>query len=65
MPGVRMDATNVTDFEAFQAFLAAHPGIGTVIVYDSRFPQRPISWDRFVQKHVRKIWPEIGKQWVG
>lgn len=53
----REGATNVTEASDFKAFLAAHPEIGTVTVYDSRFPQRPVVIEVFMEKHARKIWP--------
>jgi hypothetical protein len=49
---------DVTKAQAFADYLVAHPEIGQVIVYDSRFPQRPMKWARFAEKYAIRIWPE-------
>ena len=56
LPAQGRGDTDVTDPAAFAAFVAAHPEIGTVLVYDSRFPQRPVPWAKFVDRHAGKIW---------
>lgn len=52
----REDA-DVSDPNAFRAYLAANPHVGKVMVYDSRFPRRGTSLEVFLSRWAKKIWP--------
>ena len=48
--------TDVTDAADFARFIAANRNVGAVIVYDSCFPRRQMTWFTFIEIYARKIW---------
>lgn len=48
----------VTSPVQFALFVADHPEIASVSVYDTRFPRKPVPFATFIDKHAKKLWKE-------
>lgn len=55
VPTLGEDRPRLTSPDEFRAFLAGHPEVEAINVYDSRFPRRPVPVGGFGDKLIAKL----------